>query len=36
VAGRGGGDKTVVSSALIDRVARDLDCPLVEVPVGFK
>jgi phosphoglucomutase len=28
--------KTVVSSALIDRVARDLGRPLVEVPVGFK
>ncbi len=28
--------KTVVSSALIDRVARDLGKTLVEVPVGFK
>jgi phosphoglucomutase len=28
--------KTVVSSALIDRVAKDLGRPLVEVPVGFK
>jgi phosphoglucomutase len=28
--------KTAVSSALIDRVARDLGRPLVEVPVGFK
>jgi phosphoglucomutase len=28
--------KTVVSSALIDRVVKDLGRPLVEVPVGFK
>jgi phosphoglucomutase len=28
--------KTVVSSALIERVAQDLGRPLVEVPVGFK
>jgi phosphoglucomutase len=28
--------KTVVSSALIERVARSLGRPLVEVPVGFK
>ena len=28
--------KTVVSSALIDRVAKQIDRPLVEVPVGFK
>lgn len=28
--------KTLVSSAMIDRVAGDLDRPLVEVPVGFK
>ena len=28
--------KTLVSSALIDRVAARLDCKLVEVPVGFK
>ncbi|MCP5155940.1 MAG: alpha-D-glucose phosphate-specific phosphoglucomutase [Ectothiorhodospiraceae bacterium] len=28
--------KTVVSSAIIDRVAADLGRPLVEVPVGFK
>ena len=28
--------KTVVSSSLIDRVARKLQRPLVEVPVGFK
>jgi phosphoglucomutase len=28
--------KTVVSSALIDRVARSLGRPVVEVPVGFK
>jgi phosphoglucomutase len=28
--------KTVVSSALIDRVANDLGRPLIEVPVGFK
>ena len=28
--------KTIVSSALIDRVARQIDRPLVEVPVGFK
>jgi phosphoglucomutase len=28
--------KTIVSSALIDRVARRIDRPLVEVPVGFK
>jgi phosphoglucomutase len=28
--------KTVVSSSLIDRVARKLGRPLVEVPVGFK
>jgi phosphoglucomutase len=28
--------KTVVSSALIDRVAKELGRPLVEVPVGFK
>jgi phosphoglucomutase len=28
--------KTVVSSALIDRVAKDLARPLTEVPVGFK
>ncbi len=28
--------KTLVSSAMIDRVAGRLKCPLVEVPVGFK
>jgi phosphoglucomutase len=28
--------KTLVSSSLIDRVAADLQRPLVEVPVGFK
>ncbi len=28
--------KTLVSSAMIDRVARDLGRPLYEVPVGFK
>jgi phosphoglucomutase len=28
--------KTLVSSSLIDRVARSLDRPLLEVPVGFK
>jgi len=28
--------KTVVSSSIIDRVAGDLDRPLMEVPVGFK
>ncbi len=28
--------KTLVSSSMIDRVARALDRPLVEVPVGFK
>jgi phosphoglucomutase len=28
--------KTLVSSSLIDRVARDLDRRLLEVPVGFK
>jgi phosphoglucomutase len=28
--------KTIVSSALIDRVARQIGQPLVEVPVGFK
>lgn len=28
--------KTLVSSSLIDRVARDLGRPLAEVPVGFK
>jgi phosphoglucomutase len=28
--------KTLVSSSMIDRVARSLDRPLVEVPVGFK
>ncbi|MGW0284550.1 phosphoglucomutase (alpha-D-glucose-1,6-bisphosphate-dependent) [Streptomyces sp. NPDC003236] len=28
--------KTLVSSTMIDRVAADLDRPLVEVPVGFK
>ncbi|MFA6170782.1 MAG: phosphoglucomutase (alpha-D-glucose-1,6-bisphosphate-dependent) [Candidatus Margulisiibacteriota bacterium] len=28
--------KTLVSSSLIDRVAKKLDCPLMEVPVGFK
>ena len=28
--------KTLVSSAVIDRIAADLDRPLVEVPVGFK
>lgn len=28
--------KTLVSSAMIDRVARELDRPLAEVPVGFK
>jgi phosphoglucomutase len=28
--------KTLVSSAIIDRVAGDLNRPLVEVPVGFK
>ncbi|HEY1792666.1 MAG TPA: phosphoglucomutase (alpha-D-glucose-1,6-bisphosphate-dependent) [Opitutaceae bacterium] len=34
---RGGGvGKTVVSSQMIDRVARRLGRPLVEVPVGFK
>ncbi|MEU3509795.1 phosphoglucomutase (alpha-D-glucose-1,6-bisphosphate-dependent) [Streptomyces longwoodensis] len=34
-AGAGVG-KTLVSSAMIDRVAADLGRPLVEVPVGFK
>ncbi|NKQ24829.1 phosphoglucomutase (alpha-D-glucose-1,6-bisphosphate-dependent) [Streptomyces galbus] len=34
-AGTGVG-KTLVSSAMIDRVAADLGRPLVEVPVGFK
>jgi phosphoglucomutase len=33
---RTGIGKTVVSSALIDRVAKDLERPLLEVPVGFK
>jgi phosphoglucomutase len=33
---RAGIGKTLVSSALIDRVAADLGRPLVEVPVGFK
>ncbi|GLW46542.1 phosphoglucomutase, alpha-D-glucose phosphate-specific [Streptomyces sp. NBRC 14336] len=28
--------KTLVSSSMIDRVAADVDRPLVEVPVGFK
>src|SRR5208283_1721847 len=28
--------KTMVSSSIIDRVARHLDHPLIEVPVGFK
>jgi phosphoglucomutase len=28
--------KTIVSSSMIDRVARQLERPLVEVPVGFK
>lgn len=28
--------KTMVSSSLIDRIASDLQCPLLEVPVGFK
>jgi phosphoglucomutase len=28
--------KTIVSSRMIDRVAADLGCPLIEVPVGFK
>ncbi|MBW1648817.1 MAG: alpha-D-glucose phosphate-specific phosphoglucomutase [Deltaproteobacteria bacterium] len=28
--------KTLVSSAIIDRIAADLNRPLVEVPVGFK
>jgi phosphoglucomutase len=28
--------KTIVSSALIDRVAKQINRPLVEVPVGFK
>ena len=28
--------KTLVSSSLIDRVAEMIDCPLSEVPVGFK
>jgi phosphoglucomutase len=28
--------KTLVSSSMIDRVAADLDHPLLEVPVGFK
>jgi phosphoglucomutase len=28
--------KTIVSSALIDRVAQQINRPLVEVPVGFK
>src|SRR5205823_8034872 len=28
--------KTLVSSSLIDRVAKDLGRPLMEVPVGFK
>jgi phosphoglucomutase len=28
--------KTLVSSSLIDRVARDIGRPMVEVPVGFK
>jgi phosphoglucomutase len=34
--GDSGVGKTVVSSAMIDRVAARLDRPLVEVPVGFK
>ncbi|MER6828165.1 phosphoglucomutase (alpha-D-glucose-1,6-bisphosphate-dependent) [Streptosporangium sp. NPDC000563] len=34
-AGAGVG-KTLVSSGMIDRVAADLDRPLMEVPVGFK
>ena len=33
---RVGVGKTVVSSAIIDRVAADLGRPLLEVPVGFK
>ncbi|MGB8932661.1 MAG: phosphoglucomutase, alpha-D-glucose phosphate-specific, partial [Anaeromyxobacteraceae bacterium] len=33
---RAGVGKTLVSSAIIDRVARRLGRPLVEVPVGFK
>lgn len=28
--------KTLVTSSMVDRVARDLDRPLAEVPVGFK
>jgi len=28
--------KTVVTTSLIDRIARHLGCPLAEVPVGFK
>lgn len=28
--------KTLVSSSLIDRVAKKINCPLSEVPVGFK
>ncbi len=28
--------KTIVSSSMIDRVAADLNCRLIEVPVGFK
>jgi phosphoglucomutase len=33
---RVGVGKTLVSSSIIDRVAAELDRPLVEVPVGFK
>lgn len=28
--------KTLVTSAMLDRVGKDLGCPVVEVPVGFK
>jgi phosphoglucomutase len=34
--GRSGIGKTMVSSAMIDRVASRLERPLIEVPVGFK
>lgn len=33
---RAGVGKTIVTSAMIDRVADELDRPLVETPVGFK
>ena len=28
--------KTLVSSSMIDRVAKQIECPMSEVPVGFK